>query len=102
MTGRDVLVLAGAAAIGAALGAVYFIGLWRTVRALPRLRQPGLSALASFLLRFAILAAVFLFLVRMGGWRLMTAGLGGFLLARGLVISRLRAPDGLRREGGPQ
>ena len=102
MTGHDVLALAGAAAVGAALGAVYFIGLWRTVRALPQIRQPGLIALGSFVLRFAVLAVVFLLLVREGGWRLMAAGLGGFLLARGLVIGRLRVPDERAKEGRPR
>ena len=101
MTAPDAFALLGAAVLGAGIGTLYFVGLWRTVRALPRQDRPGLTVLASFAARFALAAAVFVFLARAGGWPAAAAGLAGFLAARTLVIGRLHRA-GRGSEGRPR
>lgn len=86
----DVLQLTAALTAGAMAGAVYFAGLWMTVRALPASRHPALLTFASFAFRLALALVCFLALVRAGGWTSTAAGLGGFLLARTIIVSRLR------------
>lgn len=84
------LQLAVGLAAGAALGAVYFLGLWWTLRRLPGARRPGLRLLASFTLRGALVVAAFAALARWGALALVVA-LGGFLLAR-LAVTRALGP----------
>jgi len=84
------LVLAGAA--GGGLGAVFFGGLWWTVRKGVSCKQPALWFLASLLLRMSIALAGFYF-VSGGHWRRLVACLLGFVLAR-LVVTWLTRPAG--------
>jgi F1F0 ATPase subunit 2 len=76
---------------GAALGTLHFVGLWCTVRRLPRTRHPGVLVLFSSVLRIAV--------SMVGLWALMAAeparliaALVAFLLARVLLGARLGAP----------
>ncbi|MCB2187577.1 MAG: ATP synthase subunit I [Deltaproteobacteria bacterium] len=78
-----------AAGVGAAAGAVFFLGLWWTVRRLPRSPRPGWLTLASLLVRGAAAAAGFA-LVMQGDWRRLAACLAGFLLARAAVVRAIR------------
>ena len=71
---------------GAALGLVYFLALWSTVRSLPTLRWAPLSLLGSLLLRLAILMAG-LYWVGGGDWRRFVAALAGLILVR-LALTR--------------
>ncbi len=75
--------------IGAVLGAFYFGGLWLTVRRITRARQPALLIFTSFLMRTGIVL-LGLYLVMDGRWERLVACLVGFLIARSLVIRRLR------------
>lgn len=75
-------------AIGAVLGAIYFAGLWITVRRLAITRQPALLMLVSFIGRVAVVLLGFYF-VTDGRWERLIACLAGFLLARTLLIRRL-------------
>jgi len=80
--------LAAYAALGAALGWIHF-GLlhWNTRLYLAGRRlAPVLQ-----LLRVVAAAAVFVPLARIGPWPLLSA-MAGFLVGRGLVIRRVRAP----------
>lgn len=100
MNGFMALVLSMAA--GAGLGFFYFGGLWLTVRRLPGARRPTLLFVASFVGRTALTLLGF-YLIMDGSWDRMLACLLGFIVARQLLISRLRpepepaAPRG--REG---
>lgn len=87
MSGFITLVLAWAA--GAGLGLFYFGGLWLTVRRLPDSRVPALLFLGSFAGRLAVTLLGF-YLVMDGRWERMLICLVGFLMARQLLISRLR------------
>ena len=79
------LVLAGGA--GVMLGAVFFGGLWWTVRKGVASKQPALWFLGSLLLRMGIALAGFYF-VSGGHWERLATSLAGFVAAR-LVIARL-------------
>ncbi|CAN5898309.1 ATP synthase subunit I [soil metagenome] len=77
---------------GAALGVVFYAGLWWTVRRAATFRRPGLSVLASMLLRMG---------VALGGFHLVAGGqlarlllcLAGFVLARAAVTLMTRLPS---------
>jgi len=81
--------LAGAFALGCAVGSAYFVALWATVRALPAARKPALLVFGSFIVRFGVTAPVFVLLVRAGGLPAIASALAGFVLARVLVVRRL-------------
>lgn len=86
--------------VGMLLGAIFFGGLWATVRHMPRSRNPGLLFLSSVILRSAIVLA--------GIWY-FAAGDAGSIAAclLGFVALRLLATHGAgifnaaaeRREG---
>lgn len=81
--------LALALTAGAILGALFFGGLWWTVRALPAAPRPGLLMLGSLLLRAGATVAGF-YLVAGGRWQRLAACLLGFLIARALVLRMAR------------
>lgn len=83
MTGIGTPLLLGAVA-GLALGSVFYVGLWATVRRATRAGRPWAWFLGSFVLRFAVVATGFLVLARDGPWPLVGA-LAGFAVARPLV-----------------
>jgi F1F0 ATPase subunit 2 len=74
--------------MGMALGAIYFAGLWYTVRRLPDAKRPLNCLLCSFLLRASIALAGF-GLVMDGRWDQLIAVLGGFILTREILVRRL-------------
>ena len=86
---RDAVVLALACAAGIGLGVLYFGGLWLTVRRLPAARHPALMSLASFLARTAV-TVVGIFLVMGDRWERAAACLAGLLVARMILVRRLR------------
>ena len=84
------MVVVGVAAAffaGAALGCLYFLGLWYTVRRQARLRHPTPWLLLSLFGRLALLLAGFYF-VMSGSWQRLLACVVGFIVAR-LVMTRL-------------
>ncbi len=82
-------VLAWVAGLG--LGLFYFGGLWLTIDRLPTLRRPAPVLIGSFVGRTAVALLGFYFV--MGGrWERLLACLLGFVVARRMVIARLR-PD---------
>ena len=72
---------------GVGLGAIFFGGLWWTVRKGVASRQPALWFLGSLLLRMAIAVAGFA-LVGAGDWRRLLLCLAGFVIGR-IVVTRL-------------
>jgi F1F0 ATPase subunit 2 len=91
-TGGVLLALAS----GLALGGLYFLGLWATVRRLPTARSPGLLTLASFLARSGLLVGGIV-LVAGGHWPRMAAALVGFVVVRAVLVRRW-GPAGSRGE----
>ena len=81
------LLLAGAA--GLVLGAIFFGGLWWTVRKGLTARQPALWFLGSMLLRMGIVLAGFYF-AGGGQWQRLLVCLLGFVIARFLVMRLTR------------
>jgi len=88
MTNMSALLLALLA--GAVFGAVFFGGLWLTVRKAVTAPQPALWLFGSLLLRMAIVLPGFYF-VSGGDWRRLLACLLGFVIAR-FILMRLAGP----------
>jgi F1F0 ATPase subunit 2 len=83
-----ILVLAGGA--GVLLGAIFFGGLWWTVRRGLSSKRPAFWFLGSLLLRASIILAGFYF-VSGGHWDRLLACLLGFVMAR-FLVTRLTGP----------
>jgi F1F0 ATPase subunit 2 len=87
MTTTETLTLVPAGIAGGALGAIFFGGLWWTVRRGIRSRQPALWFLGSLLLRTGIVLAGFYFAADRH-WERLLVCLLGFVMAR-LAVTRL-------------
>jgi F1F0 ATPase subunit 2 len=87
MTTTETLTLVLAGIAGGALGAIFFGGLWWTVRQGIRSRQPALWFLGSLLLRTGIVLAGFYFAADRH-WERLLVCLLGFVMAR-LAVMRL-------------
>jgi F1F0 ATPase subunit 2 len=89
---------------GALLGAVFFGGLWWTIRRALASARPAAWFLCSLLLRTGVALSGFYF-VSGGDWRRLAACLLGFLLARMAMMRLAREPAGKRNQvaqgGGP-
>jgi F1F0 ATPase subunit 2 len=88
---NELLTWALAGLAGAGLGAVFFGGLWWTVRKGVSSPRPALWFLASGLLRTCAVLAGF-YLVSGGQWKRLLACLLGFIIAR-LAVTRLTRPS---------
>ena len=89
---NETLTLALSWAAGGLLGAVFFGGLWWTVRKSVSSRQPALWVFGSLLLRMSIALTGFYF-VAGSHWERMLLCLLGFVMAR-LVVTWLTRPSG--------
>ena len=93
------LFLAGAA--GAALGTIFFGGLWWTVEKGVSSKQPAVWFIGSRLLRMSIALAGFYFIGR-GHWERMVACLIGFIIARFILMrltrTRIEHPNPAAKE----
>ena len=81
--------LAGAAGVG--IGAIFFGGLWWTIRKGAASAQPALWFLGSLLLRMSVALAGFYF-VSGGHWERLLLCLLGFVMAR-LAVTWLTRPS---------
>lgn len=93
----NVLPLVLAALAGLVLGAIFFGGLWWTIRKGMQSPRPALWFLASFVLRTAIVVAGFYF-VGDGQWQKLLACLAGFIIGR-LIVTRMTQTSA-SKEGG--
>ncbi|MCO6492377.1 MAG: hypothetical protein J5I98_28425 [Phaeodactylibacter sp.] len=96
----DILIWILALLAGAALGAIFFGGLWWTVRKGLTARRPGLLFLASMLARSAIVIIGF-YLIAGDSWIKLLAALLGFIGMRA-VITRLARHSGYFEPQGAQ
>jgi F1F0 ATPase subunit 2 len=88
---NDTLALAPALVAGVLLGAIFFGGLWWTVRRGVSSTRPALWFCGSLLLRTSITLAGFYFVGR-GHWERLLVCLLGFVLARPVVTWLTRPP----------
>jgi F1F0 ATPase subunit 2 len=87
----ETLNLAQALLAGVLLGAVFFGGLWWTIRRVLHSGRPAAWFLGSLLLRATIAVGGF-YLVSNGDWRRLVACLSGFIVSRIFVTLLTRAP----------
>lgn len=85
---------------GFVLGAIFFWGLWWTIRKGVASPRPAMWFLGSLLLRTSIVLAGF-YVVGRGHWVLLLLCLLGFVVAR-LVVTRLTRPPGTVLHGKPR
>ena len=83
----EALVLVLALVAGVLLGAIFFGGLWWTVRRGMSSKQPAVLFFGSLLLRTGIALAGFYFMARIR-WESLLVCLVGFIMAR-LIVTRL-------------
>jgi F1F0 ATPase subunit 2 len=99
---NESLTLMPAFVTGVLLGAMFFGGLWWTVRKAVSSEQPALWFFCSMLLRTSAALVVFYFIAR-GHWERLMVCLLGFIIAR-LIVTRLtrsaEKPTYLAREAG--
>jgi F1F0 ATPase subunit 2 len=88
---NNFLILALALVAGILLGAIFFGGLWWTVRKGVAAKNSALWFLGSMLLRMGIVLAGFYFVGR-GDWRRLVSCLLGFIVARFIVMRLTRTP----------
>jgi len=86
---NEVLSLTPAMLTGVLLGAIFFGGLWWTIRKCVSSQQPALWVFGSTLLRMSAVLAGF-FLVARGRWDRLLVCLLGFVIARAIVIRLTR------------
>ncbi len=86
-----VIVLVLAMLAGAALGTIFFGGLWWTARRGAASPRPALWFFGSLLLRMGIALSGF-YAVAGGRWERMLACLLGFVVARAVVMRLTRPP----------
>lgn len=87
---------------GVVLGAVFFGGLWWTVRHGISAKQPALWFFVSLLLRTSIVLLGFYFVLG-DDWQRLLAGLLGFVIARRMVMRLTREaalPSQLAQKAG--
>jgi F1F0 ATPase subunit 2 len=92
MTMNETLTLLLAWLAGGSLGAIFFGGLWWTVRRGVSSPRPALWFFGSLLLRMSIALAGFYFVGR-GHWERLVACLLGFIIARFIVMRLTRTPS---------
>jgi F1F0 ATPase subunit 2 len=95
MAMNEVLLPVLALAVGIVLGAIFFGGLWWTVRQGVLSPQPVVWFLGSLLLRMSLTLVGF-YLVSGGQWQRLLLCLAGFILARFGVNWLTRSPGELR------
>ena len=88
---NEMVTLVLAMVMGVLLGAMFFGGLWWTVRKGVSSKQPALWFFGSLLLRMSIALAGFYF-VSGGHWDRLLACLFGFFIAR-FIVTRLTGPS---------
>jgi F1F0 ATPase subunit 2 len=76
--------------VGLMLGAIFFGGLWWTIRKGVSSKQPALWFLGSLLLRMSIVLTGF-YLIGRGHWQRLVLSLVGFVVAR-LIMTWLTRP----------
>jgi F1F0 ATPase subunit 2 len=88
---NDFLILAFAWVVGLLIGAIFFGGLWWTVRKGASSKHPAHWFLGSLLLRMSIALTGF-YIVGRGDWERLVSCLLGFIVARFIAMRATRPP----------
>ena len=88
---NEFLILVLALVAGLLLGAIFFGGLWWTVRKGISSKSPALWFLGSMVVRMGIVLVGFYFVGR-GDWERLVVCLLGFIIARFIVMRLTRTP----------
>jgi F1F0 ATPase subunit 2 len=88
---NEVSILMMAVLAGAGLGAIFFGGLWWTIRSGFSSKTPALWFLGSLVLRTGIAVGGF-YVVSDGDWHILLACLAGFLATRTSLTWLMRTP----------
>lgn len=75
--------------VGLLVGAVYFVGLWLTVRRAARSVRPAPWLLGSFTLRSLLALGAFLLVLKLASPVALVVALTGFMVARWLITRYL-------------
>lgn len=86
---NETLMLALSLVAGVGLGALFFGGLWWTLRKALASSRSAVWFLGSLLIRTAIVLAAF-FAIGRGDWKRMFASLAGFIIGRFVVLRLTR------------
>lgn len=78
---------------GLALGAIYFGGLWLTLRRLVRCRQPAFLAFGSYFGRLAVCFAGFYLISKVAGMQGLLVCLAAFIIMRMVLVRRWGKPE---------
>lgn len=89
MTTSAMLILVLMFAAGLALGALYFVSLWQTVKRLPQTESRARLLIISFVLRLSVVLTAFYFLMRDGHWERLAVAMIGFVVMRKILTYRL-------------
>ena len=89
---NETLNLVPALVMGVLLGAIFFGGLWWTIRKAVSSKRSAVWVFCSILLRMSIVLAGFYFIAH-GHWERMLLCFLGFVAARPLVMRFTRAPE---------
>ncbi len=101
MNTNEIIFIALAGLAGAALGTLFFAGLWWTLRRGLASSRPALWFFASLVLRLSLTAAGF-YAVAGDDWRRLLACLLGFVLARQIVLRLTRSGPGASGMGATE
>ncbi len=88
---NEIVRLVPALIIGVLLGAVFFGGLWWTVKKGISSKRPSFWFIGGMLLRISVTMAGFYVVVRGQHWERLLMCLAGFVIARGIVTQLTRA-----------
>lgn len=67
---------------GIMLGALYFSGLWFTLRRIRQEKHPAAWVILSMVVRMVLLLGAFFLMLRYGGWVYLLTALAGFIVLR--------------------
>ena len=81
---------------GSALGLMFFVGLWFTVKQAMLSNKPHLWFILSFALRITLLLMAFFFISKSGHWQDLACALIGFVITRSVLIRTLPIPIALK------
>ena len=74
--------------VGMALGAFYFLSLWKTLQKISDAKNPGFLLVGSYILRTSVVIVGF-YLIMGGHWQRVVVALLGFVLMRMILTRRL-------------
>ncbi len=97
--GSQMPYLVFAFSVGLALGVFFSLHLWRSVQRMTEPAGFSLASVGGFLLRIAVVTAVFA-AVMDGGWERLLAAFIGFIVAREVMVRSLGRKPG-RTQRGP-